>query len=189
MSASPSTLTRFSPVTQVVATGIGAALFVVVGLIRIPTPVPNTYFFFPFAILAVFAVLYGPVVGLLSGLIGHIVLDAVSGGLWLSWEIATGVFGLILGLALLRNKVHEGRFSGRDVGLFVMAVFGAQVVAYLLVAPIGDILIYSEPANKVFVQGITSVVLNTLVAGILGGIILAVYARTRTSTGSLRTED
>jgi uncharacterized membrane protein len=41
----------------------------------------------------------------------------------------------------------------------------------------------------VFVQGITSVVLNTLVAGILGGIILAVYARTRTSTGSLRTED
>jgi energy-coupling factor transport system substrate-specific component len=68
-------------------------------------------------------------------------------------------------------------------------VFGAQVVAYLLVAPIGDILIYSEPANKVFVQGITSVVLNTLVAGILGGIILAVYARTRTSTGSLRTED
>ena len=33
---------RNNTIRNVVATGIGAALFVVIGMINIPTPVPNT---------------------------------------------------------------------------------------------------------------------------------------------------
>ncbi len=45
-------------VKSVVAIGIGAALFFVLGKISIPTPVPNTYISLQYAIQAVFATLF-----------------------------------------------------------------------------------------------------------------------------------
>ena len=59
-------------VQKVVATGIGAALFFVLArFVAIPSGIPNTNIAFQYAVQAVFAVLYGPVVGCLSGFIGH----------------------------------------------------------------------------------------------------------------------
>lgn len=174
-----------SPVTQVVAIGIGAALFFVLGaFVRVPTPVPNTTINLQYAVLAVFAVLYGPWVGAAIGIIGHLLVDA-TGGIWLSWEISSAVFGLVLGLLMLRNRVREGEFSGRTVGRFCVSAVVAHAVAWLLVAPLGDILIYSEPANKVFAQGAVAFIFNALTTCIIGTIILGVYARTRTRSGSL----
>lgn len=74
-----------SPVVQVVAIGIGAALFFVLGrFVAIPTPIPNTTISIQYAILAVLAVLYGPWVGLLAGLIGHVLIDVTGYGIWIS---------------------------------------------------------------------------------------------------------
>ena len=48
-------------IKTVVATGIGAALFIIVGtLINIPTPIPNTNIQLQYAVIALFAVIYGP---------------------------------------------------------------------------------------------------------------------------------
>ena len=42
------------------ATGIGAALFIIIGtLINIPTPIPNTNLQLQYAVVALFAVVYG----------------------------------------------------------------------------------------------------------------------------------
>lgn len=61
-------MNKTSPVTAVVATGIGAALFFVLGrFVVIPTPVPNTTINIQYALLAVFALLYGPLVAVLMG--------------------------------------------------------------------------------------------------------------------------
>ncbi|GAB2536194.1 ECF-type riboflavin transporter substrate-binding protein [Brachybacterium huguangmaarense] len=179
-------MSRTSPVTQVVAIGIGAALFIVLGLLRIPSPVPNTSINLQYAVLAVFAVLYGPLAGFLIGLIGHMLFDAlIGGGVWVSWELASGVFGLVVGLAMLRAAIHEGEFGTATAVRFTVSVVVAHALAWLLVAPLGDILIYAEPADKVFVQGAFAFGANTIVTCVLGTIILAVYARTRTRTGSL----
>ncbi|ATG52799.1 ECF transporter S component [Brachybacterium vulturis] len=175
-----------SPVTQVVAIGIGAALFFVLGrFVAIPTPIPNTSISIQYAILAVFAVLYGPVVGALAGFIGHLLIDATGYGIWISWELASGVFGLIVGVLLLRNAVAEGEF-GRPLAVrFSVAVVLANALAWLVVAPLGDVLFYSEPANKVWVQGSLAFVSNSITAVVLGLLVLSLYARTRTRTGSL----
>lgn len=187
MSATPAP--RVSPVTQVVAVGIGAALFLVLGrFAAIPTPIPNTTINIQYAVLAVFAVLYGPWVALLAGLIGHVLLDATGYGIWMSWEVASAVFGLIVGLILLRNHVREGEFGRGAIARFVVAVVVAHAVAWLVVAPVGDIVVYSEPAAKVFTQGALAFVVNALTTAILGSVILAIYARTRTRTGSLSVE-
>ena len=58
-------------------------------------------------------------------------------------------------------------------------------MAWLLIAPLGDVLIHSEPANKVWAQGTLAFIANSVTACVLGTIILSVYARTRTRTGSL----
>ncbi len=51
-------------IKTVVATGIGAALFIIIGtLVNIPTPIPNTNLQLQYAVVALFAVVYGPTVG------------------------------------------------------------------------------------------------------------------------------
>ena len=178
-----------SPVTQVVAIGIGAALFFVLGrFVAIPTPIPNTTISIQYAVLAVFAVLYGPLVGALAGLIGHILIDATGFGIWLSWEISSGVFGLVVGLLLLRTAIEDGVFDRALALRFTLAVVIANALAWLVVAPLGDVLIYSEPANKVWTQGALAFAANSVTAAVLGLIILSLYARTRTRTGSLSRE-
>lgn len=56
-------------IKTVVAIGIGAALFFVLGrFVAIPSPVPNTNISLQYAVLALLAVMYEPVAGDLSDL-------------------------------------------------------------------------------------------------------------------------
>lgn len=61
-----------------------------------------------------------------------------------------------------------------------------NVLCWGIIAPVLDILIYSEPANKVFAQGFVSAGLNSVAVGILGTILIAAYAKTRTADNSLK---
>ena len=157
----------------VVATGIGAALFVIIGMfINIPL-FANTSIQLQYAVQAFLAVIFGPVVGFFIGLIGHMVKDMFAGyGIWWSWVIPSGLVGL--GIGFLRNRLHveKGIFSTKDV-------------AWGGIAPLGDIIIFKEPASKVFVQGLLASVANALTVGVGATILLAIYAKSRTQAGSL----
>lgn len=177
---------RVSPVTQVVAIGIGAALFFVLSrFVAIPIPVPNQAITFQYALLAVLAVLYGPYVAAIAGFVGHILADATGYGIWLSWEIPTAVFGLIVGFFMLRNRVNEGEFSGKDLVRFNVAVVVGHLVSWGVLAWILDVTLMGEPFNKVIVQGLVAFVSNSILTCVFGSIILALYAKTRTRSGSL----
>ena len=66
---------KFS-VKTIVAIGIGAALFFVLGrFVSIPSPVPNTTINVQYGLLAFMSVIYGPLAGALMGLIGHALID------------------------------------------------------------------------------------------------------------------
>ena len=87
---------KFS-VKTIVAIGIGAALFFVLGrFVAIPSPVANTTISVQYGLLAFLAVVYGPVAGALIGFIGHTLIDFSAGwGIWWSWHSrkATGSSG------------------------------------------------------------------------------------------------
>ncbi|NQL62551.1 ECF-type riboflavin transporter substrate-binding protein [Streptococcus suis] len=175
-------------IKTVVATGIGAALFVVIGiLISIPTlVVPNTSIQLQYAVQSLFSVIFGPVVGFLVGFIGHAFKDSLQyGSPWWSWVLASGVFGLVLGFAKNRLRVQEGIFEKKDILSFNIFQIIANVVAWGVVAPVLDILVYSEPANKVFAQGLVAGIVNGLTVAIAGTILVAVYTQSQTQTGSL----
>lgn len=178
-------------VKTIVAIGIGAALFFVLGrFVAIPSPVPNTNISLQYGILAFIAAVFGPVAGVLAGLIGHFFIDFSYGwGVWWSWVIASAVFGLVTGLVTLKLNLDEGEFSSKSLLLFNGGQILGHIVAWVVVAPVLDILMYAEPANKVFLQGVVSAILNIVTTAIVGTILCIAYAKAIPKAGSLTEED
>lgn len=174
-------------IKTVVATGIGAALFIIIGtLVNIPTPIPNTNLQLQYAVLALFAVVYGPTVGFFSGFIGHALKDALQyGSPWWTWVLVSGLIGLAIGLVSKKINIEKGQLTGKDYAWFNGTQILANIIGWAVIAPYGDILVYSEPVSKVFTQGILSAVINSLTIAIGGSLLLAVYTKTRTKSGSL----
>ena len=166
-------------VRTIVAVGIGAALFFVLGrFVAIPSPVPNTNISTQYGLLAFMAALFGPVAGALIGLIGHALIDFSYGwGIWWSWVIASAIFGIIMGLASKRINLADGEFSTKEI-----------VLAWGLFAPVLDIVMYAEPANKVFVQGLVGGLANIVTTAIIGTLLCVAYAATKPKKGSLKEE-
>lgn len=178
-------------IKEVVATGIGTALFVVLTTVQIPLGViPNTALQPRAALLAFFAAVFGPVVGGIMGLLGHAFGDALFyGSVWWSWVFPDAVFGIIVGLFAAKYKVKEGSFGGKEIGLFNIVQVVANALAWILVAPVLDIVIYAEPVNKVFTQGVAAFVANVIIIGILGTLLLVAYSKVGAKSGSLSKED
>lgn len=173
-------------IKSIVAIGIGAALFFVLGrFVAIPSPVPNTTINIQYGILGVFSVIYGPIVGVLSGIIGHTLIDLSWGSPWWSWILASGVFGLIVGFAKKQINIETGNFSGKQIITFNIFQVVGHIAAWVVVAPVLDILIYNEPTEKLFAQGAFAATSNAITTAIVGTIILIAYAKTRTKEGSL----
>ena len=65
----------------------------------------------------------------------------------------------------------------------------ANVVAWIIVAPVLDVLIYQEPFDKVVVQGVFACIGNVIVIGILGTLIASGYSKIGAKSSSLTKED
>ena len=181
---------KFS-VKTVVAIGIGAALFWVCGkFIAIPSPVPNTNITIQYGVLAFVATLFGPVAGALAGFIGHALIDATTyGSVWWSWVIASAVFGLLMGFAAGKINLEDGVFGKAEIIRFNVSQLVCHVICWGLVAPVLDILIYQEPVEKLFAQGLVSGISNAVTTAVIGTLLCVAYAKAKPKAGSLKKED
>lgn len=175
----------------VVAIGIGTALFIVLSLVNIPVGfIPNTSIQTRPALLALIAAIFGPFAGFAVGLLGHILADANQyGAVYWSWVFPDGIFGLIVGLFTKKYLIEQGGFTRGKIVLFNIVQVIANGIAWILAAPILDIIIYAEPAKKVFIQGLTAFALNSVAVGVLGTLLLLAYSKVRAKTSSLEKED
>ena len=106
-------------IKEVVAMGIGTALFVVLTTVQIPIGIPNTALQVRAAVLAFMSAVYGPVVGGVIGFAGHALGDAVFyGGVWWSWVFPDAVYGIIVGLFISKYAIKEGGFDKKAIILF-----------------------------------------------------------------------
>lgn len=179
---------KFSAKT-VVAIGIGSALFFVLGRYLTIPVFANTTLNIQYAILAFFAVVYGPVAGMLIGLIGHTLIDVTLYGPWWSWIVTSGIVGLLIGIVGKRIDIESGTFGKKEIITFNVGALIANAIGWVLVAPVLDIIIYAEPRNKVFTQGVIAGSVNFLTTAVIGTIILIAYSKTRTQKGSLHEEE
>jgi len=179
-------------IRTVVAIGIGAAVFVILGrFASIPTPVPNTQIETTYAFLALMSVIFGPVAGGLIGLIGHAIKDAIFyGSIWWSWVAVSAFVGFLIGYAAKKVNIdlESGVFDKKEIISFNIIQAIVQAIGWVLIAPTLDILIYVEPNLKVYTQGITAAISNIITVGVLGTLLLVAYAKTRSQTDSLTRE-
>lgn len=184
-------MNKKTPVVTIVAIGIGAALFFVLGrFVAIPSPVPNTNISIQYGLLAFMATLFGPIAGLLIAFIGHALIDFSYGwGIWWSWVIASGVAGLVMGLGTKKVDIEKNGFGTKDIITFNITQVVAHLIAWGVVAPVLDILIYSEPANKVFLQGLVGGIANIVTTAIVGTLLAVAFAAVKPKAGSLKKEN
>ena len=174
-------------VKTIVAIGIGTALFFLLARFASIPVFANTTLTFQYALLAFFSVLFGPIAGFIIGLAGHIFTDISFGwGLWWSWIIVSGVIGCAFGFIMHGVDVEEGEFESKKAIIrFVVLSTLVHLVAWGVVAPVLDILIYAQPANRVFTQGLIAFVGNAVTTAIVGTILILAYSKAKPKTGSL----
>jgi len=171
-------------IKTVVAVGIGAALFFVLArFVAIPSGIPNT------SICLQYAILYGPVAGGLIGFIGHTLGDLSWGGSpWWSWVLASAMVGVIIGLVSKKIDLSNGRFGKKELLTFVLTTLVAMAISWIVVAPVLDIVIYAEPAKKVFAQGLVAGASNFVTTAVIGSLLMLAYTKTIAKSGSLKQE-
>ena len=177
-------------VKTIVAIGIGAALFFVLGrFVSIPSPVPNVTICVQYGLLAFMSVVFGPVAGALIGLIGHTLIDFSYGwGIWWSWVIASGVFGLLVGTAAKALKMNQAEMGKKGLIKFNITQVVVHAICWIVVANVLDVLMYSEPLDKIIVQSLVSTASNAVTTAIVGSLLCVAYAATKTKAGSLTKE-
>ena len=177
---------KFS-VKDIVAISIGAALFFVLGrFVAIPSPVPNTNISTQYGLLALVAAVYGPVVALAAGFIGHALIDFSYGwGIWWSWVITSGIVGCIMGLCQKKVDIINENFTGKRILTFNLYQIVAHLIGWIVVAPVLDIVIYAEPANKVFLQGVWAACANIVTTAIVGTLLCVAYSAAKPKKDSL----
>ena len=178
-------------IKEVVAIGIGTALFVALTEVQIPLGfIPNTALQPRAALMAFLAAVFGPVVGGIVGLLGHALCDALFyGSVWWSWVFPEMVAGVAIGLFAKKFAIKDGGFAVKEIILFNIVQIIANGLAWILVAPVLDIVIYAEPAGKVFAQGAWAFLGNIIIVGILGTLIAVGYSKIGGKTSSLSRED
>jgi len=176
-------------VKTVVAIGIGSALmFVLMRFVAIPSGVPNTNLNLGIAVLSVFAAIFGPIAGFLIGFIGHTLTDLTWGSVWWTWVIADALYGLAVGIFWKFYKLEEKDFGVKEAVIFNGIQIFANLLAWAVIAPTLDILIYKEPQDKVYLQGLVAGGLNLAVVLILGTLLAFGYSKTGSKAGSLKAE-
>ena len=169
-----------STVQKVVAAGIGTALYIVLTEAQIPVFfAQETYFHIRAALLAFFAAVYGPIVGLVVGFIGHSLADAFfySGSVSWSWVIPDALFGVVVGMFYRKYKIQESGFDKKQVLFFNLIQLLGNAVAWIICAPILDILISGEATETAFKQGIAAFICNSVVICILGTFLCTAYSK------------
>ena len=121
--------------------GLEQPSFVVIAMLQIPAPAPNTSIQLQYALQALFSVVFWSDVGFLIGLIGHAIKDAMSGGLWWTWIISSGLFGLFVGLFRKQIGDLKGEVTKKELIVFKRRTSHCQLAYWGLIAPVGDVLI------------------------------------------------
>lgn len=96
--------------------------------------------------------------------------------------------GAIIGLMTMKLDLSDG-FDKKKMIKFNIAQIVAHLVAWAVVAPVLDIVIYSEPVEKLFAQGLMASIANIITTGVVGTLLLFAYSKTLVKKGSLSKED
>ena len=134
--------------------------------------------------------IFGPIVGALVAFIGHSLNDAT-----ILHAITFATSCQTLNSTTFRVEKSPFVNCNRLIAIPKIKANTASAITQLHqtdpyeIASLGDILLFREPATRVFLQGFVATGVNFVSTLILGTIILAAYNKTQVKRGSLAKED
>ena len=104
--------------------------------------------------------------------------------------LGSGLVGAIMGTFpyITHHGVENGTFEKKEIIITVVMAFIANFFGYLVSVAI-DYFFYAEPFVKAFTQQLIATVLNTIVIGILGSLLMLLVAKKFSSSISLSTDE
>jgi energy-coupling factor transport system substrate-specific component len=160
---------RHMSTKTVVAIGIGAALYAALSAFSVPIG-PNTSLRVAIALLPIFGAFFGPTAGFLIGFIGHALNDAfMYGNVWWSWVFLSAMMGLFGGFVCFDKKFDpiNGACTKFNIAMMyiwsIIGMFVGSIIAYF-----GDVYLYGEPAEKLFVQITLANAANSICIAVIG---------------------
>ena len=94
-----------------------------------------------------------------------------------------------MGIATNKIDLEGGEFGKAEIIRFNVSQLVCHIICWGLVAPVLDILIYQEPVEKLFAQGLVSGISNAVTTAIIGTLLCIAYAKAKPKAGSLKKED
>ena len=158
------------------AIAAGALLFFLLGrFVSISSPIETVDICIQYGLLAYLSVAFGPITGCLSGLLGHILIDWSFGEFCWSWILATAAFGALMGVLANVIRLKAVDPSREALIRFNLCQVAVHVVCWAGVAPVLEILFYSETMDKIFEQGLTAAISNAVTTAIVGSALLLLH--------------
>lgn len=168
---------------EVVYAAIGAALYGVLSWVTnfLALPAAGNISLRPaVAIPMFFGVAFGPIVGFISGAVGNILGDFLSGyGFWWSWDIGNGIMGFIPGLIaplIVSYKAWSSIWKAE-----VMVILGAalgMLFSSLLEIPLSGIDFKTAIAGYWIPAAVSNIINGVILVPILMVAYDAIAART-----------
>lgn len=171
---------------KTIAAIVGGVVLVTVMFMymKIPSGIPETEIQVASGVGAFLAAIFGPVAGGVIAFAGHAVSDTIQNGSpWWSWVIASGVSGFLIGMVYPKLKLELREFEKHDLIKFNLFQIVGNGFAWIIVAPILDIILYHEPVKLVFKQGLVAGMANMLSTGLVGALLLLLYVEIRSRWG------
>ena len=159
---------------------VGAVLFFLLGaFVSIPSPIDTVNICLQYGLQAFLAMLCGPLTAAASGLLGHIAVDLYFGEPCWSWILASCAFGGLLGILTNVTGLRFASFDRENLVRFNLCQLATHVVCWAGIAPVLEILLYSESMDRIFEQGLTAAVSNAVTTAIVGSALLVAYSALR----------
>lgn len=169
---------------EVVYAAIGAALYAVVTWAFNVWQIPgagNVGIRPAVVIPMFFGIAFGPIVGLITGFVGNILADLLSGyGFWIWWDLGNGIMGLIPGLFSVLITDFKG---GRSILLAEISVV-LGVLLGMGVAAISEMWVSGADMNTViFANFLPAFITNVLWGLVLLPLLMVAYSAIVTQSG------
>ncbi len=163
---------------EVVFAAIGAALYGVLAVLTAPLVIPgsgNVAFRPAVAVIFLFGLAFGPIVGFITGFLGNIINDLLSGasGFWFWWHLGNGLMGLIAGLFIGFMSNYR---AWRDL-IFAEIAVVLGVFVGMAVASISDMWVSGYDMAAVIGQDFVPAFVPNILAGlVLTPILMVAYS-------------
>jgi energy-coupling factor transport system substrate-specific component len=162
---------------EVVFAAIGAALYGVLSALTNALQIPasgNVAFRPAVSIVFFFGLAFGPIVGFITGALGNIIGDLLSGyGFWPWWDLGNGIMGLVAGLFVGQMTTYR---AIKDLVLAEIAVI-LSAAAGMFLSSITEIWVSGLTFAATMVQNFLPSFISNIVNGlILTPILMVAYS-------------